>query len=255
MSGTSSLVHGTTNLYGFAVGILMIEGYFPRPPGAIGNATTFPFPVLHRVVKGATGGQTVRRLPELDPNDPEYRAAIAPWIEGAQALEREGVRAITTSCGFSALFQRELTEAVDIPVFATSLLLVPLIARMLKPGRLVGVVTADARMLGERHLHGAGIDAKTVAIAGFEECSLFEDMAYQDRHDIDLASLEAEVVCVARRLTERNPRIGAILLECSLLPPYAAAVQEATRLPIFDFTHLVAMMHGALVRRPFEGFV
>lgn len=246
---------GVTNLYGFAVGILMIEGYFPRPPGAIGNATTFPFPVLHKVVKGATGDRIVRRLPELDPNEEEYRSAIAPWIEGAQALEREGVRAITSSCGFTALFQRELTQAVDVPVFATSLLLVPLLARMLKPGRRVGVITADARMLTDRHLEGAGILPGTVAIAGLEQCPLFEEMAYEDRHQIDLAHLEAEVVGVARRLIEVDPKVGALLLECSLLPPYAVAVQRVTRLPVFDFTHLVTMVHNAIVRRPFEGFL
>ena len=105
-------VHGVTNIYGYGVGILMIEGYFPRPPGAIGNATTFPFPVLHRVVRGATGTATVRALSTYAPGSPEYTAAVAPWIEGARDLEAQGVRAITTSCGFSALFQRDLTLAV-----------------------------------------------------------------------------------------------------------------------------------------------
>ncbi len=255
MQSDDRSVYGVTNLYGFAIGILMIEGYFPRPPGAIGNATTFPFPVLHKVVKGATGGQTVRRLPELDPAGADYKAAVAPWIEGAQALEREGVRAITSSCGFTALFQRELTEAVEIPVFATSLLLTPLLSRMLKPGRRVGVITADSRMLTERHLHGAGVDPGIVAIAGLEGCPQFEEMAYQDRHDIDLQRLEREVVDVAAGLVEADRSVGALLLECSLLPPYAAAVQRATRLPVFDFTHLVTMVHDAVARRPFVGFL
>lgn len=255
MSASDQTVYGTTNLYGFAIGILMIEGYFPRPPGAIGNATTFPFPVLHRVVKGATGGRTVRELPHLDPETVEYRTAIAPWLEGAEALERDGVRAITTSCGFTALFQKELTEAVDVPVFATSLLLCPLISRMLKPGKRVGVITADARTLTERHLAGAGVDPESVAIAGLESCSLFEEMSFEDRHDLNLAQLEAEVVGVARGLVETENSIGALLLECSLLPPYAGAVQSAVKLPIFDFTHLVTMVHHAVVRGPYSGYL
>lgn len=255
MATSDQSVYGTTNLYGFAVGILMIEGYFPRPPGAIGNATTFPFPVLHRVVKGATSGRTVRDLPRLDPDSADYRAAVAPWIEGAQALEREGVRAVTTSCGFTALFQRELTESVEVPVFATSLLLCPLISRMLRPGRRVGVVTADGRNLTERHLAGAGVDPQDVAVAGLEDCPLFEEMSYQDRHDIDLARLETEVVGVARRLVESGNSLGAILLECSLLPPYAAAVQKAVGLPVFDFTHLVTMVQHAIIRPPYGGYL
>ena len=253
MATPERAIYGTTNLYGFAVGILMIEGYFPRPPGAIGNATTFPFPVLHRVVKGATGGRTVRELPRLAADSEEYRAAVSPWIEGALALEREGVRAITTSCGFAALFQRELTEAVEVPVFATSLLLCPLISQMLKPGKRVGVITADGRTLTERHLAGAGVEPRDVAIAGLEDCPLFEEMSYQDRHDIDLAQLEREVVGTARRLVESESSVGAILFECSLLPPYAGAVQQAVRLPVFDFTHLVTMVQHALVRPPYGG--
>jgi hypothetical protein len=250
-----NVVHGTSNLYGYGVGILMIEGYFPRPPGAIGNATTFPFPVLHRVVKGATGTATVRVLSTYPSDSPEFAEAIAPWINGARDLEAQGVRAITTSCGFSALFQRELAMAVEVPVFATSLLLVPFIARMLKPGGLVGVITADARMLTPRHFEGAGIDPATVAVAGLEGCAHFEEMAYQDRHDVDLDRLNNEVVAVTRDLVRGEPRIRALLLECSLLPPFAGSIQDEIRLPVFDFTHMIAMVHTAVVRQPFVGFV
>jgi hypothetical protein len=250
-----NVVHGRVNLYGYGVGILMIEGYFPRPPGAIGNATTFPFPVLHRVVKGATGTATVRALSTFAPGSDEYEAAVAPWIEGARDLEAQGVRAITTSCGFSALFQRELAASAEVPVFATSLLLVPFIARILKPGSLVGVVTADGRMLTPRHFEGAGVDPATTAVVGLEGCPHFEEMAYRDRHDIDLDRLEDEVVFVTRDLVRREPRVRAILLECSLLPPYAASIQREVRLPVFDFTHMIAMVHAAVVRQPFRGFL
>lgn len=249
------MVRGTTNLYGYGVGILMIEGYFPRPPGAIGNATTFPFPVLHRVVRGATGTATVRVLSTYPPGSPPYAEAIAPWIEGARDLEAQGVRAVTTSCGFSALFQRELTRAVDVPVFATSLLLAPLIARMLKPGSRVGVITADGRMLGAGHLDGAGIDSATVAVAGLEGCPHFEEMAYGDRHDIDVARLGDEVATVTHDLLRREPSVRALLFECSLLPPFSARLQAETGLPVFDFTNLIGLVHAAVVRRPFDGYL
>lgn len=247
-------VFGRTNLYGHGVGILMIEGYFPRPPGAIGNAMTFPFPVLHRVVRGATGTETVRVLSTLPPQSDRYRAAVAPWIDAARELEREGVRAITTSCGFAALFQRDLAETVSIPVFASSLMLAPLIAGMLRQGRRVGVVTADARTLTQRHFEGAGVDPATVTVAGLEDCPHFEEVTYRDMHELDLDRMEAEVLGVARNLLQRDPDIGALLLECSLLPPYAAAIQRMTGLPVFDFTNLIAFVHGAVVRRPFADF-
>ena len=239
-------VHGSSNLYGYAIGILVIEGHFPRLPGALGNATTFPFPVLHRVVTGATGERVVR---EGAPD------AVSPWIEGARALEAAGVRAITTSCGFTAMFQPELAAAVDVPVFASSLLLVPLIARMLKPSRRVGVITADARHLTRRHWAGAAVDPATVVVAGLEGCPEFEEVVFGDRPDLDVERMRGEVVHVATGLVSRHPEVGALLLECSLLPPFAHAVQAATGRPVFDYTSLVTMVHGALVRTPFAGIV
>lgn len=239
-------VHGRTNLYGYTIGILVNEAHFPRLPGALGNATTFPFPVLHLVVRGATGERVVR---EAD------HAIIEPYLAGARELEAAGARAITTSCGFTAMFQRELTEAVNVPVFASSLLLVPVIARMLRPGQRVGIVTADAMHLTPRHFEGAGIDGARVAVAGLEGRPEFEAVVFRDKPDLDVARMQAEVVDVATALVARHPEVRALLLECSLLPPFAPAVQAATRLPVFDFTTLVSMVHSALVRHPFGGYL
>lgn len=239
-------VHGTTNLYGYTIGILVIEGHFPRLPGALGNATTFGFPVLHHVVPGATGERVVRQA-DAD--------LTRPWLDGARALEAAGVRAITTSCGFTALFQQPLADAVDVPVFASSLLLIPLLARMLKRQHRVGVITADARHLTPRHLACAGVDPATVAIAGLEGCPEFEEVVFHDRHDLDVERMQSEVVEVARALVADHQDVRVLLLECSLLPPFAHAVQAATRLPVFDFTSLIEMVHAGLTRRPFAGLV
>ena len=238
-------VHGTTSLYGHTIGILVIEGHFPRLPGALGNATTFPFPVLHYVVPGATGELVVRQTDDV----------IGPWIDGARSLEEAGVRAITTSCGFTAVFQDQLVEAVDVPVFASSLLLVPLVARMLKSGHRVGIMTADARHLTSRHLQSAGVDPDSVVVAGLEGCPHFEEVVFRDEHDLDIARMESEVVSVATELVAHHPEIRAMLLECSLLPPFAHSIQEACQLPVFDFTTLVNMVHASLIRKPFEGIV
>lgn len=252
MPGNRVLVGGP-NLYGYTIGILMIEGRFPRPPGAIGNATTFPFPVMHHVVPGASGVRTVRELSKMSPDSAAFAAAISPWTDGARFLEQQGCRAITTSCGFAALFQRHLAAAVQVPVFASSLMLVPLIARMLRPERRVGVITADADSLSAAHFAGAGVDPATTVVIDMEGCPEFAATSWDDKESLDYQLMETETVEVARRLIVREPSVGAILLECSLLPPYGAAVQAATQLPVFDFTHLVSMVHGACARRPFSG--
>lgn len=254
MHGSDLWTHGTKNLYGFSIGVLVIEGYFPRLPGAIGNAATFPFPVLHKIVPGATGTKTVREVADLDPDDPQYRHAVDPWLEAARSLEREGVSAITTSCGFAALFQKEMADTVDIPVFATSLLLVPIIHRMLDSSKKVGVLTADSRMLKHRHLLAVGADPQSIAVRGLEGSTTFEEMAYHDRHDLNVSALERDIVDQVDKLTAEN-EVGAIVLECGLFPPFASAVQRASDLPVFDNTNLVKMMHDCLHRRPFpQGF-
>src|SRR5690242_5868536 len=107
-----SPVEGGRPLYGFSVGILMLEAQFPRIPGDLGNATTFPYPVLYHVVRGASPQRVV-----LEGDS----TLLEPFMEGARALERGGVRAITTNCGFLAMFQRELAAAVRVPVFTSSL--------------------------------------------------------------------------------------------------------------------------------------
>src|SRR5580698_8328613 len=106
----SRIAHGGKALYGARVGILMLETRFPRIPGDMGNGTTWPFPVLYRVVPGASPQRVVL----------EGAAGLLPaFIEAARDLVRLGAEAITTNCGFLALFQRELAAAVGVPV-ATS---------------------------------------------------------------------------------------------------------------------------------------
>ena len=63
------------------------------------------------------------------------------------------------------------------------------------------------------------------------------------------------MVTVAQSLIEEHPSVRALLFECTDLPPYAAAVQEATGLPVFDFTTLMNYVFSAVVRRRFEGFM
>ena len=94
-------VKGGQNIYGFTVGVLMLDTRFPRIPGEMGNATTFPFPVRYHRVAGANPDLVVRR---------GAAGMLDAFVDGARALEREGVAAITTNCGFLVTFQRALAD-------------------------------------------------------------------------------------------------------------------------------------------------
>src|SRR5689334_3416520 len=235
---TTGRVRGGFNQYGFTVGILMLDTRFPRIPGDMGNAATFPFPVRYHRVPGADPDLVVRR----------GAAALLPaFVEGARALEHEGVGAITTNCGFLAKFQRDLTSVVRVPVFTSALMLVPLVHRMLVPDRAVGLLTVNASSLTSEHLEGAGISAGTpLVIAGMETEKEFTRVLLGDEMELDVDAAREEHIRVARRLVTDHPDIGAIVLECTNMPPYADDVRRATARPVFDITSLVRMVHDAL---------
>src|SRR2546425_5087335 len=194
---TSGRVRGGVNQYGFTVGILMLDTRFPRIPGDMGNAQTFPFPVCYRRVAGADPERVVRG----------GAAALLPaFIEGARALEHEGVGAITTNCGFLAKFQRELTASVSVPVFTSSLMLVPLVHRMLPVGHRVGVMSVDASSLTREHLQGAGIGPEVpLVIVGMESEKEFTRVLLGDELELDVETAREEHVRVARRLVGDHP--------------------------------------------------
>jgi Asp/Glu/hydantoin racemase len=233
-----SRVRGGFNQYGFTVGILMLDTKFPRIAGDMGNATTFPFPVRYHRVTGASPERVVRGGAE---------GLLPAFVDGARALESEGVGAITTNCGFLVKFQHELAAAVKVPVFTSSLLLVPLVVRMLPPGRRVGVLTVNAATLTREHLEGAGIGSDVpLVVAGMEGEKEFTRVMLGDELELDVELAREEHIRVARRLVNDHPDVGALVLECTNMPPYAADIQRAIGLPVFDVLSLVHLVHDAL---------
>lgn len=239
------MVYGYTTNYGQAIGILMLETHFPRIPGDIGNATTFPFPVAYRSVKGANPNTIVNGA------DP---VIVQRFIEEGRALVKEGVRAIVTSCGFTAIFHKELAAAIDVPVFSSSLVQAGLVYAMLRPDQKVGIITANKPSLTERHFVGAGIENVPKVVIGLEDSAFFKGMLEGDGgHEIDVQQTAADMQAAAKRLVTENPDVGAIVLECTNMPPFARAVQEATGLPVFDIVTLTEYVYHAVVQRDYHG--
>ena len=219
------------------LGVLMLETRFPRLPGDIGHPATFDFPVRHAVVRGASARRVVGRT------DP---ALLVPFVEAGRALVAAGADAITTSCGFLVLFQQALQEALAVPVWTSSLLLVAPLEAALPQGRCVGIVTVDAAALGAEHLHAAGA-APDTPIEGLAPGCAFQRSLLDDEPALDAEAACAETVAAAARLAARRPEIGALVLECTNMPPYADAVRRATGLPVHDLTTLLRSRypHGA----------
>jgi Asp/Glu/hydantoin racemase len=239
--------HGGKNLYGRPLGILMLQSRFPRIPGDAGNATTWPFPVAYRVVDGADPKTVIRHLAESD--------LLEPFVRAARELEAEGVSAITTNCGFLVLYQQQIQQQLHVPFVSSSLLQVSWLQSLMPAGRLVGVITLERASLTERHLVAAGLPTD-LPVVGMEEVGThFLDMIVGDLDEFEPDRARQEHVLAANLLRQRHPEVGAIVLECTNMPPYASAIAEATGLPVHDFTTLLTWLTGAYRRTPFTGWM
>lgn len=229
---------------GFAVGILLLDYKGPFVPGDVGNATSYDYPVLYKTVPKATSARVFR-------GDPELEAAV---VEAAVALEAQGVKGISSDCGYFVNYQDAVAKAVKIPVYLSSLLQLPFISACIGHKRPIGVICANARALGNRVLEMTGLDADhEVVIKGMQDEPVFGTSVTGGSAQLDPDVIEAEVVGVAKRMLNERPEMGAILIECSMLPPYAKAVQDATGLPVFDFLTMIDLHQKAAHQRSYAG--
>jgi hypothetical protein len=213
------------------LGLLMLQTRFPRPPGDVGHPQTFGFPVRRQVVDGATPSRIVRG---------RDRAALQPFVDAGQALVAQGCTAIGTSCGFLALWQRELQAALPVPVWTSSLLQLAD-----SPQRRCGVITIEASSLTPAHFEAVGADPGT-PVEGITPGSPLHRTLLQDLPTLDEADAQAQVLAAARRLRLRHADIDTLVLECTNLPPYAPALRRATGLAVLDVTTLLVGRMAAL---------
>jgi Asp/Glu/hydantoin racemase len=231
------LARGGKAVYGAPLGILMLQTRFPRIPGDMGHAGSWPFPVLYKVVRGATPDRVVLRDPS---------ALLPDFIAAARELVEMGAEAITTTCGFLSLFQRELAEAVSVPVATSSLLQVPWVQATLPPGQRAGVLTVSATSLTAAHLRAAGAAEDTPVVGVENGQELFRVLVQGSKPDLDVALAEADILAAGRALVAAHPEIGAIVLECTNMPPYAAALREALNLPVYDVYSMISWFQAGL---------
>lgn len=233
------------DLYGAPVGIIVMDCLIPYPPGTPGNPSSFGFPVLYEVVRGATM-ESLIYMPD--------KALAEPFLAAGRRLIAQGVRAVFGNCGFMVLFQEQMAAEMPVPVFMSSLLQLPLVGRGLAKGQAVGIISARAASLTPRHLEIA-LAGATVAthVTGLENKPAFKAAVHDQCGTLDFDAVEAEVVAAACDLVAAHPEIGALLFECTDLPPYAFAVQQATGLPVFDASTLINFGAASVMRRRFRG--
>jgi aspartate/glutamate racemase len=237
----SRVAFGGKAIYGARVGILMLEAQFPRIPGDMGNAATWPFPVLYRVVRGASPDRVVRN---------RAQGLLPAFLDAAVELVRLGADGITTNCGFLSLYQREIAAHVGVPVATSSLMQIAAIERILPPGKRVGVLTVSAKSLSRDHLIAAGADPET-PVVGTDDGREFTRVMLDNLPRLDAALAERDILDAGEALIGQHNDIGAVLLECTNMVPYARALSEHLRLPVFDIYGFVCWFQSGLAPRDF----
>ncbi|MCB1329904.1 MAG: hypothetical protein KDK28_10880 [Maritimibacter sp.] len=226
--------------YGYEVGLLIINLLETHAPGDTAHVGTYDYPVLMKVVEAAE----VTLVAKGD------RSIEADIVAAAQEMERMGVQAISSNCGFLLHYQDAVRDAVSVPVYLSSLLQLPLIARSLRRGQKIAILTAYAKRLTPEVLKLAGLPDDVEAVtASIETSAEFRNM---DKQDLDTDAFGDRLEEAARQMIADAGDVGALLLECALFPPYAARLQRALGLPVYDFVSLIDFARQVTHRKSYE---
>ena len=241
--------------YGMGIGIMVLDDAYPGFPGDVRNASAWPYPIQYEIARGVDNYTLVW--------EQDKSPCRAPILQAAKNLENMGCRAIAAECGYFAYFQKDVAAHVDVPVFMSSLLQVPFIQQVIGPKRSVGVICAQKRFLTPTHLENVGIDPNSnILIAGAQDeygCPQFDTLwDHEKRPEIPETyydESEKEMVRIAREFTAKHPEIGAIMLECTGMQPFARAVQRAVDLPVFSWGTLLDYAYSVVAHRDYYGHV
>ncbi len=241
--------------YGMGLGIIILDDVYPGFPGDVRNASAYPFPIQYEIAEGVDIQALVRKEDKTPCLEPIQRAA--------KKLEEMGCRAIAAECGYFAYFQKEIAHYVDVPVFMSSLLQVPFAQQLIGPSRVVGVLVGEQRFMTDAHLDAVGIQpGSNYVMAGATDngrCPEFENLWSESvRPDPPRAyynKMEKEFVQVAVDFYQAYPNMGAMMLECTGMQPFARALQREIDIPIFSWGTLLDYAYSVVVHRDYYGHV
>jgi len=218
------------------LGILLLDTIFHRPMGDIGNPSTFPFPVDYKIVEGAMISRIVKQDTEM--------SVIDSFVAAGKELEKQGVKAIATSCGFLAIYQKEIQQQLHVPFISSSLLQIPFI--YLTAGGPIGVVTASKASLTNKHLEGVDALDHPLVIRGMDDMPAFRGAIIDEEIPLNQSKVLDEMKQVTSALIKDFPELRAIVLECTNMPPYREAMRQVTNIPIYDMNTLIHYVYHTI---------
>jgi hypothetical protein len=137
-----------------------------------------------------------------------------------------------------------------VPVATSSLLQIPLVQRLLPPGKRVGVLSVHGDRITPEHWKacGAPLDTPVIGTEGGRE---FTRVLLQDEIEMDYEKAEQDILEAGEKLLKKHPEVGALVLECHNLAPYSRALNNLLRIPIYDVYTFVCWFHSGLAPRDF----
>jgi len=211
------------------LGVIRLDYDYPPAPGDIDSPQSFGYDVFYRVVPGLTFEmcQSGRLTPGVEKE----------FVEGIDWLVSQGVTGITGDCGFMMYFQSLARRNTVKPVFMSALAQLPGVTCAFNQHELIAVFTANSETLKPmRNLikDECGVDPeeRRFVIVGCQDVPGFEAVAAGGK--VNVQKVTPGMVQLAKETLIKFPKIRAILLECTELPPYADALRASTRLPVYD---------------------
>ena len=204
----------------------MLDTRFPRIVGDVGNAASYEFPVIFPRMEGIGSADAVAAHPDRS-------RVLSALKANAEALAAEGAVGLGTSCGFLALYQADLAAVSPVPVATSALLHIATL-----PERRVGVITASAENLTPAHLFAVGAPGDT-PVVGMPKDGSFAGTFLSNGLTLDREAVEREVVEAGLKLVAKHPAVDTVVLECTNLPPYKPALEQALGLPVLDVLDLL----------------
>ena len=241
--------------YGMGLGIIILDDVYPGFPGDVRNASAYPFPIQYEIVEGVD----IKALVVEEDKSP----CLEPIQRAAKKLEKMGCRAIAAECGYFAYFQREIAGYVDVPVFMSSLLQIPLAQQLIGPDKVVGILVAEREYINPTHLGAVGVlpDSNYV-IAGAEDdydCPEFKHLWSQDQRTAPPGAIYdkagKDFVSAGSAFFRSHANMGAMVLECTGFQPFARALQREIEIPIFSWGTLLDFAYAVTVHRDYYGHV
>jgi hypothetical protein len=221
------------NLYeGISLGVMRLDYDYPPAPGDIDHCASYKYPVYFKVVPGLTF-EMCQAGKMTDSVEKQWRKSLD------YLLNERKVVGITGDCGFMMFFQDMSRNAVGRrePVFLSSLAHLVAVRCAVGPGKKIAILTANATALLPmadliKQECWLDLDDERLMIVDCKDVPGFEAVALGQK--VDVAKVAPGFEAKAKQIQQDNPDVAAFLLECSEMPPYAAAIRTVTGLPVFD---------------------